>query len=339
MVSIIVPIYKVEKYLDKCLQSISEQTYQQLEVILVNDGSPDQCEAICKKFCKRDKRFMLINKNNEGLGYARNTGLQYVTGEYVVFIDSDDYIMPDMIKSLVEAAKLKNADTVIGSYLQVTNNGKVIKNYNQANEEYVEENVLNKLLPKMLGSSPEGGDSIRMSVWNVLYTVRIIKENGILFCSEREYTSEDLFFDLDYYKYAKNVVTLENPQYLYRVNYTSLSYKYRPDRYEMKRKIYQEGKRRLKALNVGEDAYLRFEKYYFLGIKMRLRQETPALSGKNTLECVYKIGTICRDDILKQILLDYPVHRLGIKQRLFLLLIKYKFKWSIYFLSKFNMFN
>ena len=84
-VSIVVPIYNVEMYLEQCLGSLQNQTYKKLQVILVNDGSSDNSKAICERYCKVDSRFQLINKDNEGLGYARNTGLQYVDGKYVFF--------------------------------------------------------------------------------------------------------------------------------------------------------------------------------------------------------------------------------------------------------------
>ena len=97
LISIIVPVYKVEKYLDKCVESIVEQTYKNLEIILVDDGSPDNCPAMCDEWAQKDSRIKVIHKENGGLSSARNAGLDACTGEYIYFLDSDDYIADNCI--------------------------------------------------------------------------------------------------------------------------------------------------------------------------------------------------------------------------------------------------
>lgn len=91
-VSIIVPIYNVEKYLDRCMQSLLNQTLKEIEIVLVDDGSPDNCPKMCDEYAKKDSRVKVVHKQNAGLGYARNSGLENATGEYVAFVDSDDYV-------------------------------------------------------------------------------------------------------------------------------------------------------------------------------------------------------------------------------------------------------
>ena len=102
LVSIIVPIYKVEKYLKQCLDSILNQTYENIEIILVDDGSPDNCGKICDEYASNDKRIRVIHKENGGLSSARNAGLDVATGEYISFIDSDDYVSENFIKRLYD---------------------------------------------------------------------------------------------------------------------------------------------------------------------------------------------------------------------------------------------
>lgn len=339
MVSVIVPIYNVEKYLNKCLSSLKEQTYSDLQIILVNDGSTDNCKEICQAFCLRDSRFQLINKINEGLGYARNTGLEYAEGSHIVFVDSDDYFDKNMISTLMETANKYNADTVIGSFERVMDDGFHDKSYRQNTAIYVGKEVKTILLPKLFGSLPEGGDAVRMSVCNVLYSANIIKNNHLRFCSEREFTSEDLFFNLDYYCHAQSVYILSESLYYYRYNPSSLSNKYRGDRYEMKRTIYVEGCRRLKECGAYEQAKLRFMKYYFVGIRMCIRQETPEISPKNKRQCMDSIKIICEDNILRSILLEYPIRRLGMKQQVFLMLIKFKAVRLLLMLSRWGYLN
>ncbi|MGS2779046.1 glycosyltransferase family 2 protein [Robertmurraya sp. GLU-23] len=111
-ISIVVPIYKVEKYLEKCLDSIICQTYKNLEIILVNDGSPDRCKEICDDYCKKDHRVRVIHKENGGLSSARNAGIEIATGDYIGFVDGDDYIEKDMFETLYRLALEHNADVV-----------------------------------------------------------------------------------------------------------------------------------------------------------------------------------------------------------------------------------
>lgn len=112
LISIIVPIFKVEEYLDECVQSIVNQTYRNLEIILVDDGSPDKCPQICDEWAQRDSRIRVIHKENGGLSDARNAGINVCTGEYISFVDSDDFIKPDMIEKLYSAATKMGADIV-----------------------------------------------------------------------------------------------------------------------------------------------------------------------------------------------------------------------------------
>lgn len=115
-ISVIVPVYNVEKYLDKCILSVINQTYKDLEIILVDDGSPDRCPEICDEWAKKDSRIKVIHKENGGQGTARNMALDICTGDYVIFVDSDDYIKNDMISSMVSALGKKKYDLVLCGY-------------------------------------------------------------------------------------------------------------------------------------------------------------------------------------------------------------------------------
>ena len=119
LISVVVPIYKVEEYLQRCVDSIINQTYKNLEIILVDDGSPDSCPKMCDNFAKQDKRIKVIHKINAGVSEARNTGLEYATGDYVGFIDSDDYIHPTMYEKLLNGIKKENSDICMCRFVNV----------------------------------------------------------------------------------------------------------------------------------------------------------------------------------------------------------------------------
>lgn len=116
LVSIIVPIYKVEEYLDKCVESLINQTYQNIEIILVDDGSPDNCPMLCDEWAKKDSRINVIHKENGGLSDARNYGIDAAKGDYIVFVDSDDYTEENMIENLFNSLKKEEADIAICNF-------------------------------------------------------------------------------------------------------------------------------------------------------------------------------------------------------------------------------
>ena len=126
LVSVIIPVYKVEKYLHKCIESVLAQTYKKLEVILVDDGSPDACGEICNQYAKRDSRVKVIHKTNGGLSSARNAGLSLASGEYICFVDSDDYIQPILCQQIVGILEQYDADIVTFDCWRVTEDGTML---------------------------------------------------------------------------------------------------------------------------------------------------------------------------------------------------------------------
>ena len=166
LISVIVPIYNVEEYLDKCVNSILNQTYRNLEIILVDDGSPDNCPKMCDDYAKKDKRIKVIHKVNGGLSDARNIGINQSSGEYISFIDSDDYIAENYIEVLFNNLKKYNSDLSIGGHLVLYDDGKRINRY--TNEEYVSNSK--SILKKMLYD-----DGIDLSAWAKLYKASLFK--------------------------------------------------------------------------------------------------------------------------------------------------------------------
>lgn len=121
LVSVVVPVYKVGQYLERCVKSICEQTYQELEIILVNDGSPDRCGEMCEELAQKDNRIQVLHKQNGGLSDARNAGVKLATGKYLLFVDSDDYIAKDLVEKTVTEAEKMACDMVLFDYYCVEN--------------------------------------------------------------------------------------------------------------------------------------------------------------------------------------------------------------------------
>ena len=167
LVTIVVPVYKVEKYIDKCINSILNQTYKNLEIILVDDGSPDDCGKICDRYAKLDTRINVIHKENGGLSDARNAGIDAANGKFISFIDSDDYIEPEYIEILYRAIKKDETDIAISSHKVIYESGAILE------KATGEENILT---PKETLKRILYDEGIDLSAWAKLYKLELFKE-------------------------------------------------------------------------------------------------------------------------------------------------------------------
>ncbi len=235
-VSVIVPIYNTEKYLDRCVKSIVDQSYKDLEIILIDDGSPDQSPAKCDEWAKKDTRIKVIHKKNAGLGMARNTGIDEATGKYICFFDSDDYIAPSLIEECYFAAEEQVADMVCFGYDRRTPDEKIRGSYipTPPKNVFCGNEILEELLPMALAQDAKTGEdwNLCLCAWGKFFSLQTIKESGWRFVSEREILSEDYYSLTAFFQYLNKVVILEKVLYHYTVNIRSLSRSYRADRYE-----------------------------------------------------------------------------------------------------------
>lgn len=171
-ISIIVPIYNAEKYLNKCIESLINQTKKELEFILINDGSTDNSEKIIKSY--KDKRIKYFKNENQGIGKTRNFGIEKATGKYIMFVDSDDYIDKNMAKLMFDKAFSNSLDMVVCDYYKVINN------------ENIEEK-LPSFKQTTLKNSPNLLCDINLSPWNKIYKTSLIKDNNIKFVENLKY--------------------------------------------------------------------------------------------------------------------------------------------------------
>jgi len=167
MISVIVPIYNVEKYLSKCIESIINQTYKDLEIILVNDGSLDNCPRICDEYAKKDNRIKVIHKENGGVSTARNIGLDKALGDYIFFVDSDDYLDLRMIEVLYNNMKKYKADISMCNYIRVDNYDVKVSNNEEQIEIYSNIQALNRLYKDTYTFHEDY--ALFIAPWNKLY--------------------------------------------------------------------------------------------------------------------------------------------------------------------------
>ena len=238
-VSIVVPVYNTEAYLKRCLDSLLHQTLSDLEIILVDDGSKPACADLCDEMAKTDTRIRVLHKANGGLGFARNTGIEAATGEYIGFVDSDDYILPDMYETLYTAAKKTDADLAVSGLCFVGGNmfsesGEMESRPCFKTETVFEEESMKTLLLGVVGALPAEPDDSRygVSVCKNLFKMSVLRENNLRFLSEREILSEDTLFMVDFIQSARRGVGVPGAYYCYCRNGDSLSKSYRKDRFE-----------------------------------------------------------------------------------------------------------
>lgn len=223
--SIIVPIYNAEKYLAKCLDSIIEQTYSNLEVILINDGSKDGSLAICELYSERDARIKVIDRQNAGVSATRNHGINIATGDYILFIDADDYVDKNMVSKLVQAKELNNADMsmcgyrVIGSN-SVGNDINLLKNLSKVVDGKI-------LLEYMISISTS---RVFGYIWRCLFDKKCLMNNNTYFAVDIK-MAEDYVFLLQYINQIKSSAIVPEQLYVYRINDNSTTRSYMPSQH------------------------------------------------------------------------------------------------------------
>lgn len=220
LISVVIPVYKTEKYLIKSVVSVLEQTYKNLEVILVDDGSPDACPAICDELKKTDERITVIHKENGGLSSARNAGIDVAAGEYIVFLDSDDaFEEKNAIADMLEIAKNEGSDAVIPNkyYKIYENTGKSTEAYHFTEDMFCED-------PKIFALEVLIGKGRAKRVTAILYSSKLIKDNEIRY--PLGMISEDFFFNLDICAFADKISLYKKTSLNYLKREGSLSTSY-----------------------------------------------------------------------------------------------------------------
>lgn len=210
LVSIIIPVYNAEKYMNRCLDSCSAQTYGNIEVLMINDGSDDCSEKICREYSQKDKRFITLSQENKGVSEARNNGIMHAKGKYITFADSDDWLAPDAVSEYVERAVEDKTDFVIAGFLRVIND--VTIPMSDIKEDLL---ITREHFAECMADAP--ADFYYGVVWNKLYRAEIIKQHHIFF-SPRFKWCEDFLFNLEYLQYITNeycISTIKKPLYFY----------------------------------------------------------------------------------------------------------------------------
>jgi len=256
-ISIIVPVYKIaESYLRQCIESLMKQSLHEIEIILVNDGSPDHCPEICDEYAKKDFRINVIHQKNEGVSVARNTGINWAHGEYVSFVDGDDWCELEMCEKLYAYAKENSSDIVISSYTRERKGHhsfhiweRDIPFLSQEQHEWVMET---SIFPQSI----QAPTAIMVwSVWSKLYRLDFIRQNRLYFFNGIDVFEDDLFNVSAYIK-AASIAYLHQPYYHYRINHSNTAMvKYHTNFHEQQEQLIQLLSALIQESSVAEKLY------------------------------------------------------------------------------------
>ena len=338
LITVVVPIYNVESYLDRCINSIVSQSYSNLDIVLVDDGSTDNCPQMCDEWTKKDHRIRVVHKINAGLGMARNTGIEYARGKYICFFDSDDYIATETIKVAYTALIESQADIVVFGAATVEESGRVLSTKIPEANIFQGDEVLQHFLPALMGENPRSGydAQIPFSAWSCLFAMELIRRVHWRFASEREIVSEDIYSLMKLYGSVRKVVILKECFYFYCRNGSSLTQSYRADRYERNRYFYLKCLELCESCGYSNEIVSRCKEPFLSNVIGVLKQEVAHYPS--ILDAIKRLKEIMDDDVLQQVVWAKRNEKTNLKKTLLYWSIRYKLSWCCYvFLRAKNM--
>lgn len=336
LVSIVISIYNVEKYLDRCIKSVVQQTYRNLEIILVDDGSTDGCAKRCDEWSEEDRRIKVIHKENAGLGMARNTGIENARGKYLYFFDGDDYVSPDTIEKTVICAEQNSADIVLFGFCYVNASGKIKNSVVPSTGKQLYEGVeiQSFILPDLIFPDLYSLEksNLWMSACMCLFSADLIRKNGWRFVSEREYISEDVYSLLVLYHEVNRVAVVNEAYYYYCENEKSLTHTYREDRFDKIKYCYKSCLELCERLEyeelVKERLTLQFFSNLIGAMKSIIKADLKMVQKKHYL------AEIIHDADLQKIICNTDLRKESVKRRILISAMKWNMCSIVYCLLK-----
>lgn len=242
-VSIIVPVFNVEDYLNKCMDTLLGQTFLDLEIILVDDGSTDTSGSMCDGFARKFPNVTVIHKTNGGLASARNAGMEYARGEYVAFVDSDDWMEQEAYKTMYEKCRTTKPDILNYGYKKVCDGTVLFQEHATFPEGlYDYQDIQNRILPDSVAREKAFDQvnlPVQLSACMCIYRRAFLLEHSLQFESERIVLNEDWLFNIRCLCHAESMLILHDSFYNYLTRGTSLSWSYKTDSYERRKILYQ----------------------------------------------------------------------------------------------------
>ncbi|TYP69132.1 glycosyltransferase [Paenibacillus methanolicus] len=339
VISVIVPTYNAEEFLPRCLDSILAQTFANIEVIVVNDGSKDRSGIIADEYSVRDSRVRVIHKENSGAGKTRNSGLEIARGQYIGFVDADDWIAPEMYEELYQAAVRDQSEVAMADFYRVTDRGQPKpKCTNLKQTLYENKSIIDNILILMFGADSKADDdvAVEMCVWRNIYKRELIERNGIQFYSEREYISEDLVFNIEVLTRATRVSIVNKPLYYYVLNINSLTKKYQRDRFEKDSRLYLYMRERLNEIGMLRDNEERLMRTFIGRARTCIISEARDNKQDNVRMRIKRIRSITNDSMLQEVIRSYPIFNYSLKLQIFTYCMRLRLAEVLFMLAAYH---
>ncbi|WP_391116740.1 glycosyltransferase [Psychrobacillus sp. L3] len=331
-VSVIVPIYNVEKYLRRSIESIQTQTLKDIQIILVNDGSTDNSLSICKEYQEKDNRIELIDKPNGGVSSARNAGLEVAKGEYIGFVDPDDWIDHNMYENLYQQIIEDDADVCMCNYI-VENNGKSLSNLLDLKQKILEgQDIVDQIITNMIGSSNlnSGSKTIMGSACRLLIKRDFIDQYHFRFKAGIS-LMEDLIFCVQVLLKSKRVSFNRGVYYHYIININSAVTSYNYNVINIEKKVYQALDEIFKKERVYPFVEQRLKIRYVNMYTNAIANEVHRENYKNIKEKIIYIKRLCKDNKLKSILKEIDTNGYTLRKKIVLAALKNEIAIYLYF--------
>lgn len=321
LVSVIIPVYNTAQYLDKSVHSVVSQSYDKLQIILIDDGAKDNSPQMCDVWAQKDKRIQVIHKENEGLGLTRNCGLDNATGKYVCFLDSDDTLELNTIEVCVEILEKKQADACFYPRKTFNANGEFEINKNVPHKlEFIDDEVKNEFSKIYFGQLPQEKEEpfIHPSICRGMFLNETIQKNGLRFQSERVCLSEDVVFGLEFCKVAKYVIIIPQYYYNYTYNASSLTKAYNPKRLQLYKNLYNIMIQYKDYYNKVEGLEYRIQHKFISGVQQCIEMEVKTKKLRGWKQTYLNVKKICNDAEVRDIFLQCPISLVNKKRKYFI---------------------
>lgn len=335
-ISVIVPVYKAEAFLKKCADSILSQTFSDLELLLVEDGSPDESGKLCDEIAAADPRVRVFHKPNGGVSSARNLGMAEASGTYLAFADADDWLPPDALERMHTALAAAGADSAGGAHFLAYPDREAVDIEPGAlpagvyGPAEIRTGVVDRLLGERMGKP---GEVLNGFIWRFLFSRSIIRDHGIVF--EGAYLEDELFL-LEYFCHAQRLAVIDEPVYYYLQNPASVTRRYLPDYMDTFTRFFAAKEALAERFGLGENLPLWRENTCWSGLLIAIGNEFAASNPVPLSEKRARVKAICaRPEMARAIEAIHPsglgrnkqmVADLVCKGRFFLLSLLYRYK-------------
>lgn len=334
-ISVIIPVYNTGKYLPKCVESVRNQTLSDIEIILVDDESPDNAPELCDEYAQNDKRIKVVHKKNGGLGYARNSGLDVATGEYVSFIDSDDFIKPEMMQTLYETAKRYDADDVRSGTIFYNEDRTIVRHDVDKLTIFRGADEIKSFVLDLIGPLPEEPRDVKymMSVCLAIHRRCVIEDNHVRFTSERETLSEDMIFGLDLYPKMNCIVCIPVCFYHYRTNPNSLTHTFSMEKYKRTYNFLNLVKEKLMRKYDESEFLIHYQRLMFLYLRNNI---SSTINTRNSMMLKYRyLKYILSDEFWTKLISNYPYKKMNLQHCIYFWALRNKLVTLVFIANKF----